>query len=831
MADIEKLGAFYLGRRYDVEKGEVTDEPVVYDAKDLTTHAVCVGMTGSGKTGLGVALLEEAAIDGIPIIAIDPKGDLGSLLLAFPDLSAADFRPWIDESEAARKGRTPEEQAAWTADLWRDGLADWDQGPQRIRRYRDSVDAAIYTPGSSAGRPLTILKSFSAPPPAVAEDPEALAERTESAVSGLLGLLGIRAEPLRSREHILLSNIINTAWREGRDLDLPSLIREIQEPPFERVGVIDLESFYPSAERFELSMSLNNLLASPGFAAWTQGEPLDIGKLLYTSEGKPRLSIISIAHLSESERMFFVTLLLGEVLSWVRSQPGTRSLRAILYMDEVFGYFPPSANPPSKKPMLTLLKQARAFGLGCVLATQNPVDLDYKGLSNAGTWFLGRLQTERDKARVIEGLEGASAGAGLDRATMERILSGLDSRVFLMNNVHEDGPVVMHTRWVLSYLAGPMTRSQIKTLTDQRGRGGEADAGRQPLEAAKPRREEAATRPKAGTAKRPADAARGSGDEDSERPMVPPDIEEVFLPVTKPAGPRSALLYRPTLLATATLHYTNTSAKVDQWRTESFLLPVDAATDGPDWDALRGLGKGKTTAFDEPSTGARFGALPGTAARAKEHTRWRKMLASRLYREHKLRLWHCKELKLYSQPGESEREFRGRLREVAREARDLEVEKLRDKYAPKLARIKDQIRRADDRVEREQEQYKQQKIQTAISVGTTVLGVLFGRKLGTATNVGRAGTAMRGAGRAARERGDIGRAAESLEASQEKLEALERELVERLEEIREEYEPDALEAQEIAITAKKTEIAIDRFALAWAPWNLDPDGVAEPAFG
>src|SRR3990172_8052895 len=173
--------------------------------------------------------------------------------------------------------------------------------------------------------------------------------------------------------------------------------------PFGKIGVVDLESFYPAAERTKLSMRLNNLLASPTFASWLEGEPLDVAEMLYTPAGKPRLAIVSIAHLDDAQRMFLVTILLNEGLAWIRTQPGTSSLRAILYMDEVFGFFPPSANPPSKTPMLTLLKQARAYGLGVVLATQNPVDLDYKGLGNAGTWFLGRLQTERDKLRVLYG--------------------------------------------------------------------------------------------------------------------------------------------------------------------------------------------------------------------------------------------------------------------------------------------------------------------------------------------------------------------------------------------------------------------------------------------
>ncbi|MEM6655690.1 MAG: DUF87 domain-containing protein, partial [Planctomycetota bacterium] len=475
MPDLDSRNHFYLGAEHDLATGEtaIADKPLLYKSKDLTTHAMCVGMTGSGKTGLCLSLIEEALVDGVPVIAIDPKGDLGNLLLAFPELEADNFRPWVDESAAERKGLSPDEFAQQTADLWRRGLADWGQGPERVRRYADCCQRLIFTPGSSAGIPLTVLKSFDAPPPELRDDGEALGERITSAVSGLLALLGIDADPVQSEEHIFLSNILKFHWEKGVDLGIATLIEEILAPPFERVGVLPVESFFPEKKRAKLAMELNNLLASPSFSGWMTGQPLDVEQLLYApaeagGERKPRLSIISIAHLDDSQRMFFVTILLNEVLAWMRTQPGTSSLRALLYMDEVYGYFPPSAAPPSKRPMLTLLKQARAFGLGVVLATQNPVDLDYKGLSNCGTWFLGRLQTERDKARVIEGLEGASAQAGssFDKQAMERTLAGLGSRLFLMNNVHEDAPVVFHTRWAMSYLCGPLARRQIERLMD-----------------------------------------------------------------------------------------------------------------------------------------------------------------------------------------------------------------------------------------------------------------------------------------------------------------------------------------------------------------------------
>jgi hypothetical protein len=512
-SDFEKLGVFYLGRLYDWEGKKPKDDLLLYDSKDLVTHAVCVGMTGSGKTGLCLALIEEAAIDGIPALLIDPKGDLANLLLTFPGLEPADFRPWINEDDARRKDLSPDDYARQQAELWRNGLAAWGEDGARIQRLRDAADFAVFTPGSNAGIPLSILKSFAAPPPAIREDDELLRERIGTTTTSLLGLLGIDADPIRSREHILIATILDAAWRQGQELDLAGLIQQIQTPPVKRVGVLDLEAFFSSKDRFALAMSLNNLLAAPGFGAWMEGEPLDVDTLLHTPAGKPRVAIVSIAHLSDAERMFFISLLLNQVVGWMRTQSGTSSLRALVYMDEIFGFFPPVANPPSKTPLLTLLKQARSFGVGVVLATQNPVDLDYKGLSNTGTWFIGRLQTDRDKARVLDGLEGAAVGAGkgFDRAGLDRTLSGLSSRIFLLNNVHEDHPVVFESRWAMSYLRGPLTRAQIKTLMDTRR--GAAPAG--------------ATTAAPAKSARPATAAATGG---SERPLLPPDVPQHFVP-------------------------------------------------------------------------------------------------------------------------------------------------------------------------------------------------------------------------------------------------------------------------------------------------------------
>lgn len=819
-ATYEKLGAFYLGRACDPETGDVADEQILYDAKDLTTHALCVGMTGSGKTGLGVTLLEEAAIDGIPVIAIDPKGDLGNLLLTFPKLQAGDFLPWIDAAQAARHGRTPEQEAQATADLWRKGLADWHQTPDRIARFAGAAERTVFTPGSRAGRPLSILGSFEAPPAALLDDDEALRERVLAAVSGLLGLLGIDADPLRSREHILLSTLIDRAWRAGSDVDLGGLIHQIQKPPVQRIGVMDLDSFFPPDERFSLAMSLNALLASPGFSVWTEGEPLDIGRLLYTEAGRPRLSIISIAHLSDPERMLVVTLLLTQLISWMRAQPGSRTLRALLYMDEVFGYFPPTANPPSKTPMLTLLKQARAYGVGCVLATQNPVDLDYKGLSNAGTWFLGRLQTERDKARVMDGLEGASAAAGaaFDRRRLERILSGLDSRVFLMNNVHDDEPVVFHTRWALSYLAGPLTREQIKALSSSASSSDAVDE--------KPAASFAVNAPSSDSA-RPGAAGAAAP---PKRPALAPEIEEGFLPITRAPAGRGRIVYRPALLGVAMLHHASSRANVDEWGRRVVMCGLSEAFRGSPWpDATIGTGV-LPDLQDAPEPGADFAPLPAAATRAKSYPRWAKMLKTHLYREAPLRLLKSRDPKLISLPGEGEGEFRGRLADKRREERDLALEKLRRRYTPKLQTLRDRIERAEQRVEKEQEQYRDKKTQTAISIGATLVGALFGRKLGSSRNVGRATTAMRGVGRAARERGDIQRAEERVEALQEQLATLETRFGDDVADLEVAAGPDTFECEEMIVAPRKADLDVERLLLAWAPWRVGPDGIAEPLY-
>ncbi len=820
MEDYEKLGVFYLGRPYDLAKKTKKEGLILYDSKDMVTHGVCVGMTGSGKTGLCIAVLEEAALDGIPAIAIDPKGDLPNLLLTFPELRPGDFAPWINEDDARKKGLSSEEYAKQQADLWKNGLAGWGETGERISRLRQSADFVIYTPGSSAGIPVSILKSFATPPAAILEDTELLGERISTTATSLLGLMGIQADPIRSREHILISTILDSAWKQSKDLDLSSLIQQIQTPPVTKIGVMDVESFYPSKERFELALSLNNLLAAPGFSAWLEGEPLDINSILYTPAGKPRISIFSIAHLSDAERMFFVSLLLNQILGWTRMQSGTTSLRAIVYMDEIFGFFPPVANPPSKMPLLTLLKQARAFGVGILLATQNPVDLDYKGLSNTGTWLIGRLQTERDKMRVLEGLEGAaaSANAKFDRKRMEETLAGLGNRIFLMNDVHEDAPEILETRWCMSYLRGPLTRNQIKILMD-------------------PRRSSFVSKP-AAAAGAPVAATAASfqsstaaAAKKSDRPMLPPEVQQYFVPVRGSQAAGQSLVYSPLLLGSAQVRFTDLKTGVNLVQDTSYITQI---TDDPiavNWDNSSEANFNISDLDKSPSEPAQFASLPSVASGAKGYTVWSRDFADWLYRTRQLELLMSPSLKQYSNPGETERDFRVRLQQNAREQRDDATEKLRQKYAAKVQTLEDQVRRAQQAVDREAEQAKQQKMQTAVSVGATLLSAFVGRKIVSASSLGRATTAVRGASRIMKESQDVKRAQETVATYQQRMQELEADLKAEAGELAAKTDPMIEELEKVVVRPAKKDIGVRLVTLVWVPQHQNPDGSLVPAWG
>jgi hypothetical protein len=794
-ADYEKLGLFYLGHRFDAKARARTAEPLLYDSSDLLTHAVCIGMTGSGKTGLGIALIEEAAIDGLPVLAIDPKGDLANLALRFPTLSAAEFAPWVNPDEARAQQLTPETFAAAEAARWSAGLADWHQDGARIARLAAAADVAVYTPGSRAGLPLSILETFNPPPPAVLDDPELLAARVQSVTSGVLSLAGVIGDATTSREHVLVATLLRDAWKAGRALDLAALIGQVQSPPIGKVGVLEFEAFFPAAERFALAMKLNNVLAAPGFATWLDGTPLDVARLLYTPAGRPRVAVVSIAHLNDIERMFVVALLLEQVLAWVRAQRGTTSLRAVLYMDELFGFLPPTANPPSKVPLLTLLKQARAYGLGCVLATQNPVDLDYKALANAGTWFLGRLQTERDKARVLDGLEGVASGSGqgFDRAALDTLLSSLDKRVFLLHNVHQREPVLFQTRWAMSYLRGPMGRDEIRVLMD-------------PQRAAAVPAAAPAVAPRAAAPGAPGGAAVPP----ATRPIVPPDVPQYFAP-----GPGTSWV--PMLVGAARISYSDAKLGLDE---TSDIVVWTPLTDGPvsaDWEHAEPADFAVGDLTREPAGGGTFAPLPTAAAKARSYAVWTKEFAAWASRAQSVELLRSARLELTSHPGESEGDFRVRVQHALREKRDEALAALKARQAPKLTAIDEKIRKAEQAVQKESQQASEQKMSAVVSLGAAVLGAVLGRKVVSVGNIGRATTAARSAGRIGREAEDVARATANLEALAAQREALTASFEADLQAVQAEWNTDGERFDPVVVKPKRGGVQVQLVALVWRP--------------
>jgi len=818
--DYEKLGLFYLGRQFDQATGTRTEVPVLYDSSDLVTHAVIVGMTGSGKTGLGIGLIEEAAIDGIPVLAIDPKGDLANLLLTFPTLSAAEFAPWINEDEAKRAGQTPDAYGGSEAARWAAGLQEWGQDGARITRLKAAADFTVYTPGSTMGRPISIMDSFAAPPRSVLDDPDVLGDRVSAAATSVLTLAGIDAEPLRSREHILLSTLFAERWRQGEDLDLAALITAVQHPPVMKVGVMDLETFFPAQDRFALAMQLNQLLAAPGFAAWLQGDPLNLDTLLYTPEGKPRVAVISIAHLDDHERMFFVSLLLSQLVTWMRGQRGTSSLRALVYFDEIYGFLPPVANPPSKAPLLKLLKQARAFGIGLTLATQNPVDLDYKALSNCGTWMLGRLQTERDKARVLDGLEGvaASSGEGFDRAAIDQLLSSLGKRIFLLHNVHEKRPTVFETRWALSYLRGPMGRDEIRRLCA----GAAPAAPDAPIAPIAPIAPAAPAAP--GTSPHPpapaAPAAPGTRPHPSApvgtrphpgAPVLDPSIRQYFAPA------REGEHLSASLIGVARVTYSDAKLGVDDTRMMTVVTPIADGAVAVDWEHAEPADFAVDDLATAPPPGVGFADLPAAAARPRSYDAWEKDFARWVGQSQTIEVLRSPRANLASAPDESERDFRIRLQQAMREGRDAALARVREKHASKIRTAEDKVRRAQAAVERESQQASDSKVSAAVSLGASVLGALLGRKTISVTNIGRVATAAKSAGRISKEAGDVSRAASNVAALEQQLADCQAALEADLAAVQAEWDPAAEDLQRAVVKPRRGGVSVQLVGLLWQP--------------
>ena len=783
----EQLGIFYLGKEVDPETQKLTEQAVLYKSKNLTTHAALIGMTGSGKTGLGIDLIEEAVLDNIPVIIIDPKGDMGNLLLTFPELKPEDFEKWVDPVTAETKGMTVKDFAQKTAALWEKGIKQWNQDKSRIKKLKESAEFVIYTPGSSAGVQLSVLSGFDAPAPDVVDDPDTFMSVINASVSSLLALIKLKGDILQSKEYLLLSNIFAHLWRKGVNITLEQLIGYVTNPPFDKVGVLPLKSFYPQTKRLDLAMKLNTVLASPGFAAWTQGEALNINKLMYTDTGKAKVSILNIAHLNEGQRMFFVTLFLNRYISWMRMQKGTSALRNILYMDEIFGFFPAVGNPPSKQPMLLLLKQARAFGTGIILATQNPIDLDYKGLSNIGTWFIGRLQTKQDKDRVMDGLIQSSENA-LNKKEIQELLSNIQSRVFLLKSAHEDRLRLMQTRWVLSYLRGPLSKQEIRQLM-------------KPYKDKQPKAKEAEiVEETASTGFNQASAAHVV------QPMLPQDALQYFaLPVNN-----TNIVYKPYFYAEGKVRFVNASRGIDVAKkiAKRYMLQEDLQEiDYPQGEKfeLNPANYGK-----KPLEQAQFAGLPDFLENLKSFKSLQKQFADYLYRNNKLELYKCTSLKAESKPGESLDDFKMRLMNIIRDRKEAAIEKLRSKYSTKAERLQTKYDKLLIKLDKEKADVTSRTADSAVSFGMAVLGAFIGGGTRSKTRRG-----ISSASKIAKEKADVRRVEKEIRQVKQDMLDLKNELASEAKIISEKFKAENFPVTSFFIKPRRTDIYDVEIAVVW----------------
>jgi hypothetical protein len=835
---IDTDGKFYLGRVVDAKTNEKTDQPLLYDPDDLVTHAVVVGMTGSGKTGLCLDLLEEAALNNVPALMIDPKGDITNALMHFPDLLPSDFLPWINANEARREGKTAEQAATETAALWRNGLKSWGITPERMQKLKDGPQFSIYTPGSDAGLPVSILATLQAPDIPWDDNRELLREKISGTVTALLGLVGLKdIDPVRTREHILLANVFEHAWSRGQDLDLSSLIMQTQAPPFTKLGVFDVNTFFPEKDRFELAMMLNNILASPAFQSWIEGEPLDVASLLYMPDGRPRHTIFYIAHLPEAERMFFVTLLYSAVESWMRAQKGSSTLRALVYFDEIFGYLPPVANPPSKEPMLRMLKQARAFGVGMVLATQNPVDIDYKALSNAGTWFIGKLGTEQDKARLLDGLTTAVSG-GFDRRVYDDLISALGKRVFLLRNVHEKQPVTFQTRWAMNYLAGPVTRNQIPALNALAGVGEQLVVKSEKPEV-KSEKLAATTAPISNLQSPVSTSPELPGE--AAKPAVPGRVEEYFLPQnltlseavkqdgrSLPTNAKSAgILYQPVLVAQAEIQFNNRRYNLDHEVWQTAVVPEPDRRGVIRWQDYEAATIDPRKLDRAPALDARFQVLEAPLDNAKIFTTMKKDFADWIYRNLEIEVKANETLKIYGGPNISEQEFAKECADAAQKKSDAESKKVAAQYEKKIDSIEAKLKREERELEEDEAEYSQRKREEAVTHAETLFSLFSKRRRSVSSSM----TKRR---MTAKAKADIEESEDAIEDFQKDIAELEQEAEEALTEIKEKWEAIAQETDIIPVTPTKSSINLSLFGVAWLPQHMvqvDDDVTLLAGFG
>ena len=772
----EKLGLFYIGQDVDKTTLDTTDALTLLKNKNFTTHAAIIGMTGSGKTGLGVGLIEEAAIDNIPSIIIDPKGDMGNLCLTDPDFSADAFESWVAD-EARSKEEDPASYAAKISSQWKAGIERSHQTVERVSQF-DAVEKTIYTPGSSAGVSLNVLSSLDAPPSQIIEDSDSFSSYIKTTVSSLLALIGVEADPVESKEYILLAQLITKSWLAAESLSLEDLIGRVISPSFKKIGVLPLEAFYPQAERFKLATKFNAVIASPTFSAWLEGDDLDIQKLLYDENGKAKISIFSISHLNDDERMFFVTILLNKYIAWMRRQSGTSALKTILYMDEIFGFFPPIKNPPSKEPMLLMLKQARAFGVGIILSTQNPVDLDYKGLSNIGTWFIGRLQTTQDIDRVIDGL-GGKVGSNYNKKEIQTLLANLKKRSFFLKSAHLDDIRLFSTRWVMSYLKGPLKRDEISQLMEAQ------KAQLKATEAAQPQ-----------SLKQTVEGYENYATLDNSIPQYfDLDLSEQHH-------------YQASLVAKTSLHFFNQTRGIDEQEEHCFKLLLNTDDRTLDWDNSE---KDELEAClnelvsQAPST-AKYAPVPEFIGSDKALKKATGSLKGWLYQNYRMNLYRSKSPKLESTPYESLGDFKVRLKDLLDDKKEIEIEKLQERYGKKEKTLLNRLSRAEERVEKE----KSDSSGSLVSAGIAVLGALFGR-----SSTAKVGRAISRGSRVLKERGDVGRAEERVAEVEEDIQQLAEELEDKIDAMTDKYDVDLISIEEFAIKLRKTDIEVDEIAIVW----------------
>lgn len=814
---MDTKGKFYVGRHYDIKKRKTGDKPLLYDPDDLVTHGVVFGMTGSGKTGLCIDLLEEAALSGIPAIMIDPKGDITNALLHFPHLRAEDFEPWVNPDEARRAGKSTKEFAAETSKRWRSRLAEWDITPKRIQELAQSVEFAVYTPGSDAGLPINILASLAAPEMEWDENKEIVRERISSTATAILGLVGYDdIDPVTSREHILLANIFEQAWSRGKNFTLETLIGQVQTPPMEKVGVLEIEKFFPPKERAGLALRLNNILAAPSFQAWLDGQPLEVEQLFFTRSGKPRHCVFTLSHLSDAERMFFVTLLYSAIETWMFGQPGTGSLRAIIYFDEIHGYLPPVAAPPSKAPMLRMLKQARAFGVAQLLATQNPVDVDYKALSNAGTWFIGKLQAERDKDRLLDGLEGAAQGS-FKRGDYDRIISALEKRVFLLHNVHEKAAQIFETRWAMNYLAGPLTRQQIPRLNALAGN----------------------------LAKQKAAVSTGNGKESSmedtlsSKPNVPSGVQEVFWPTELsleasadaykrdvPArAKRIGYVYRPGLVAQAQLRFSQRKYNVDS-EVKKAVLVSGNQSGAVRWEDFEREEIDERRLEARPPADATFGAMAGEFADGAKLKSLERDFSDWIFRNAEIQIWANDELKVYGGPELSKEEFIKLCQAEADKLRDDEIEKAKDKIEMKLSTLGRKLAKEKRELNEDQTHAAGRKLEEYGTHAENILSLFLGRRRTLTTSLTKRRLSVEADADVEQTKAEI----KDLEAQ---IAGLSAEAQATVSEIDARWDQMAREITQIPLQPSRSDVYVSLFGIAWLPYHrVDVGGreVEFPAF-